>query len=492
MKNFNVYEDIVERTNGDIYLGVVGPVRCGKSTFITKFMEKFVLPKITNVHAYERAMDELPQSADGKTIMTTQPKFVPSEAVNIEISDKINMNVRLIDCVGYMVDGAIGDTEDGEPRMVKTPWSNKDMPFNEAGRIGTKKVITDHSTIAILMTTDGTISDIERKAYEKAEEDVADELIRSGKPFVVAINTREPQSDAVKALREELSKKYNAPAIILDVLNLSEDDVEGIFTNILTQFPITSIKIKMPLWLQALPFDNEIIQEIVKEVIDSTENVEKVGDFSNDKVLFMDNADFEPLVLSSIDMGEGKVVFEVTPKPELFYGVLSKECGVKIGNDFELISSLRELNVAKREYDKLKSAMFDVGEFGYGVVRPNLEDLIIEEPQLVKAGGKSGVKFKAVAPCLHIMRVDVESEVSPTVGSESQSTDLYNSLVAKYSENPKSILDTNIFGRTLNDLMQDNIASKINQMPQDVQKKMRRTLSRVVNEGKGGIICILL
>ncbi|MBQ8749383.1 MAG: stage IV sporulation protein A [Clostridia bacterium] len=492
MKNFNVYEDIVERTNGDIYLGVVGPVRCGKSTFISKFMEKFVLPKISNVHAYERALDELPQSADGKTIMTTQPKFVPNEAVNIEISDKLNMNVRLIDCVGYMVDGAIGDMEEDKPRMVKTPWSNKEIPFNEAGRIGTKKVITDHSTIAVLMTTDGTISDIDRKSYEKAEAEVAEELLRSGKPFVIAINTTNKNSKEVKKLQEELQAKYKVPTLVLNVVELNEEDVEEIFTNILTEFPVTSIKIKMPLWLQAMPFENEIIQEIVSEVLASVDGVEKVGDFSYDKVLFMDNADFEPLVLNSIDMGEGKLVFEITPKPELFYAILSKECGVIIKNDFELIASLRELNIAKREYDKIKNAMRDVEEFGYGVVKPNLEDMQIEEPKLIKQGNKSGVKFKATASSLHIMKVDIEAEVNPTVGSEEQSADLANSLIAKYQENPASILDTNIFGKSLQELLQDNVSGKLNQMPVDVQKKLRKTLSRVVNEGKGGIICILL
>lgn len=492
MKNYNVYEDIIERTNGDIYIGVVGPVRCGKSTFITKFMEKFVLPKITNVHAYERAQDELPQSADGKTIMTTQPKFVPNEAVHIEINDKLEMNVRLIDCVGYMVDGAVGDMEDGSPRMVKTPWSNKEIPFNEAGKIGTKKVITDHSTIALLMTTDGTISDLDRSAYEKAEEQVADELVKSGKPFVIAINTIDVNSDKVKELQAKLTEKYNSPVIVLNALQLKEKNIEEMFTNILTQFPITSVKVKMPQWLQALPFENEIIQSIASEVLNSIEDVNKVGEFSFDKVLFMDSEDFEPLVLNNIDMGEGKLVFEVTPKPQLFYMVLSKECGVKIENDVQLITSLKELSVAKYEYDKLKNALDEVNQYGYGVVRPNIDDIKIQKPELVKQGNKSGVKFKATAPCLHLVKIDVEAEVSPTVGTEQQSIDLCNSLEAKYNEDETSILDTNIFGRTLQELVQDDVFGKINKMPQDVQKKLRKTLTRVVNEGKGGIICILL
>lgn len=492
MKNFDVYKDIVERTNGDIYLGVVGPVRCGKSTFITKFMEKFILPKIDDENSKNRAIDELPQSADGKTIMTTQIKFVPNEAVTVNISDKLNMNVRLIDCVGYMIDGAIGDMEEDKPRMVKTPWSNKEIPFNEAGKIGTKKVISDHSTIAVLMTTDGTIAGIDRSAYEKAEEEVADELVKTGKPFVIVINTRDKTTKQVKELKDKLYKKYNAPTLVVDVMNLNDNDVEDIFVNMLTQFPITSVKIKMPLWLQALPFENNIIQEIVNEVKSSLDDVEKVGDYSFDKVLFAENHNFEPLVLNSVDMGEGKLVFEVTPKPELFYSVLSKECGVAINNDFELVESLRELNIAKKEYDKLKDAMRQVDEFGYGVVMPSLSEFQIAKPELVKQGNKSGVKFKATAPSLHIMKVDVETEVSPTVGSEAQSKDLTDDLTEKYENNPQSILDTNIFGKTLEQLIQDNIVGKIGKIPTDVQKKMRKTLSRVVNEGKGGIICILL
>ena len=492
MKNFDVYKDIVERTNGDIYLGVVGPVRCGKSTFITKFMEKFILPKIDDENSKNRAIDELPQSADGKTIMTTQIKFVPNEAVTVNVNDKLKMNVRLIDCVGYMIDGAIGDMEEDKPRMVKTPWSNKEIPFNEAGKLGTKKVISDHSTIAVLMTTDGTIAGIDRASYENAEAQVAEELIKTGKPFVIVINTKDKTTKEVKDLKDRLNKKYNAPTLVVDVMNLNDSDVENIFVNLLTQFPITSIKIKMPLWLQALPFENDIIQEIVREVKTSLDNVEKVGDYSFDKVLFAENQNFEPLVLECVDMGEGKLIFEVTPKPQLFYSVLSKECGVAINNDFELVESLRELNIAKKEYDKLKDAIKQVDELGYGIVMPNLSDYKIVKPELVKQGNKSGVKFKATAPSLHIMKVDVETEVNPIVGSEVQSKDLVDSLTEKYENNPQSILDTNIFGKTLEELIQNNISTKIEKMPIDVQKKMRKTLSRVVNEGKGGIICILL
>lgn len=492
MKEYSIYEDIVERTNGDIYLGVVGPVRCGKSTFIRQFMEKFVVPKIANVHTKERMVDELPQSADGKTIMTTQPKFVPNEAVNININDKLSMNIRLIDCVGYMVDGAVGDMEEDKPRMVKTPWTKKDIPFNEASKIGTNKVITEHSTIAILMTTDGSVTDIERGAYEKAENGVATELEKSGKPYIIAINTKDVHSKKVKDLKAELELKYKVPVVVLNVMDLSENNVDEIFTSILTQFPITSIKIKMPQWLQALSFENDFIQEIVSEVLSSIENIEKIGKYPSDKVLFMDNNNYEPLVLNSINMGEGNLIFEITPKPQLFYLVLSSECGVQINNDYELIESLRELNIAKKEYDKMKSALSDVEEFGYGIVKPNLTDLVIDKPQLVKGGNKSGVKFKATAPSLHIMKVDIDAEVNPTVGSEQQSADLVNSLIEKYNQDSRSILDTNIFGKSLQELIGDNINGKINRMPVDVQKKLRRTLSRVVNEGKGGIICILL
>ena len=492
MKQFDVYEDIAERTNGDIYVGVVGPVRCGKSTFITKFMNLLVLPNITSKYSLERAKDELPQSGDGKTVMTTQPKFVPNEAVKINIQDRVELNVRMIDCVGYMVPGALGAEENEKPRLVKTPWSDKDMPFEEAAEIGTTKVIDDHSTIAILVTTDGTITDIERENYVSAEEKVVHKLTQANKPFVIVINSLNPTNEQTQNLVRELEQKYKAPVMALDVDNLNEDDVDNLFENMLTQFPLLSIKVKLPTWLQALPFDNALIQEIITEIGSMTEGVNKIGDFKGDNVLFMNSDKFEPLVVQHIKMGEGKVVFEVVPKPHLFYHVLSEQCGETIKDDFHLISYLKQLTYAKNEYDKLKLALAEVNETGYGVVYPNLDEMKLEEPQIVKQGSRSGIKLRASAPSLHIMRIDVETEINPIVGNEQQSEELVKDILNEYESNPLGLWQTNMFGKSLHQLVKEGLTGKLNAMPVDVQRKMRKTLTRVVNEGKGGVICILL
>ena len=492
MNQFDVYDDIAERTNGDIYVGVVGPVRCGKSTFISKFMNLLVLPNITNKYSLERAKDELPQSADGRTVMTTQPKFVPNEAVKIMVKDKVELNVRMIDCVGYLVDGALGVEEGDKPRLVKTPWSEEEMSFEDAAEFGTTKVIEEHSTVAVLLTTDGSFTDIERHNYVEAEERVVQKLNDANKPFVIVLNTSTPNSSETKSLVEELSDKYNAPAMALNVENLSEEDISGIFENMLTQFPLVSVKIKLPTWLEALPFEDALIQEIISEVSGMLDGVKKVGDFKTDNILFVDSEKFEPLVVKHIKMGEGKIIFEVTPKPHLFYTVLSEQCGMQITSDFELISSLKQLTHAKKNYDKLKIALDNVDDVGYGVVYPDNLDMTLDEPKVVRQGNRSGIKLRATAPSLHIMRVDIETEINPIVGNEQQSEDLVNHLLEQYKNNPLSLWETNMFGKSLHQLVKDGIDSKLTAMPQDVQKKMRKTLSRVINEGKGGVICILL
>ncbi len=492
MKQFEVYEDIAERTNGDIYVGVVGPVRCGKSTFITRFMKLLVLPNITNKYSLERAKDELPQAGDGKTVMTTQPKFVPNESVKITVKDKVSLNVRMIDCVGYLVSGALGQKEGEKPRLVKTPWSDTEMSFEEAAQIGTTKVIEEHSTIAVLMTTDGTVTDIPRESYIEAEEKVACRLAKANKPFVIVLNTNEPNTNKCKTLVAELEEKYNAPVIALDVESMNEDDIDNIFEKMLTQFPLVSIKVKLPSWLETLPFDNELIQEITAEVSRMADGVKKIGEVKSDNVLFMDSDKFEPLVVQNIDLGEGKIVFVVTPKPNLFYSVLSNECGMEIRDDSHLMGCLKQLTHAKNEYDKLKLALADVGETGYGVVYPNLDEMKLEEPQVVKQGNRSAIRLKASAPSLHIIRVDVETEINPIVGSEVQSDELMKNLLSEYESNPLGLWQTNMFGKSLHELVKEGLTSKLNAMPIDVQKKMRKTLSRVVNEGRGGVICILL
>lgn len=491
MDRFEIYDDISRRTGGDIYVGVVGPVRTGKSTFITNFMEKLVIPNIVNKFSKERAIDELPQSAEGKTVMTTQPKFVPNEAAHVSIAGA-NMNVRLIDCVGYMISGAMGQAEGDKPRLVKTPWSNEELPFEKAAEIGTKKVIEEHSTIAILLTTDGTIADIPRESYEVAEERVASELIAKGKPFVTIVNSVNPTNANTIALANELSQKYNCYAMALNVKELTENDIENIFAKILLEFPIKSIKAKMPSWLEALPYDDEIISNIIKEVKGFSENITKIGEVNKTATVFDASDDFEPITVDTVNMGDGTVYFNIKPKQQLFYKVLSNQCGYNISNDFELVTYLKDLAYAKKEYDKIASALEQVKTSGYGIVEPKVDEIVLDEPQVVKQGSRYGVKIKANAPSLHIVAVDVETEVSPLVGTMEQSKDLAEYLSSKFEENPNAIWQTNMFGKSLESLVKDGIHTKVFQMPVDAQRKMKKTLGRIVNEGKGGIICILL
>ncbi len=485
-----IYQDIAKRTSGDIYLGVVGPVRVGKSTFITNFMEKLVIPNIEDKNLKNRTIDELPQSADGKTIMTTQPKFVPSQAVKINV-DNIEMNVRLIDCVGYFVSGALGAEENDRPRLVKTPWSDDEMPLERSAEIGTEKVINDHSTVGIVMTSDGSFGDLARESFVVGEERVINELKSINKPFVVILNSAHPQMPETKALANEISEKHNVKVIPMDVANLNSDNINSIFENLLEEFPLVAIEIKMPLWMQALPFAHPLIENVVNEFKNKIANVEKIGDFSQDP-LFENSDEFEQLSASIVKMGEGRVDFVVTPKPHIFYNVLSEQCGMNIQNDFELISNIKDLAHAKIEYDKLKDALQSVEETGYGVVNPKLTDMTLDEPAVVKQGNRYGVKLHASAPSLHIMKVDIETDLSPLVGTEAQTTDFVNYLQKEFENNPQALWDTNVLGRSLSDIVSDGIKNKLLGMPIDAQRKMRKTLTKIVNEGKGGIICILL
>lgn len=492
MEKYEIYDDIKTRTNGEIYVGVVGPVRVGKSTFITEFMKKLVLPNISGKYSKERAIDELPQSADGKTIMTTQPKFVPNEAVKISVAEKVDMKVRLIDCVGYLVAGAMGHIENDAPRKVKTPWSEEDMPFEEAAELGTKKVMREHSTVGVVVTTDGSVTDIPRSNYVDAEERVIAEMKASGKPFVIALNCKSPASAEAKKLASSLEEKYSTPVIALNAQEMKESDIDKVFEKLLYEFPVTSIKLKMPRWLQALSYDDDIIQEIAAEMRTFAEGMNKLSDVDKSKLVFAESEAFDPITFSNIEMGDGTVRFNVIPKEGLFYKVLSKECGYEIHDDFELIGYIKDLAIAKQEYDKLKNALDQVKETGYGIVAPRQEDFELAEPEVIRQGSKFGVKIKANAPSLHILRVDVSTEVTPLVGTEAQSRELVSDLVSQIEESPDSIWETNLLGKSLSSLLGDNINSKIVMMPIDAQRKMRKTLGRIVNEGKGGVICILL
>ncbi|MGN1200778.1 MAG: stage IV sporulation protein A [Candidatus Caccovivens sp.] len=492
MEKIQIYEDIKNRTNGDIYVGVVGPVRVGKSTFISEVMKKLVLPNIENKNVRERALDELPQSADGKTVMTTQPRFVPNDAVKITVADGVNLRVRMIDCVGYLVSGAMGATENDKPRLVKTPWSDEEIPFEEAAELGTKKVISDHSTIGVVMTTDGSVTDLERANYIEAEEKVVAEMKDCGKPFVMVLNCKNPNSADSKKLAQNLSEKYGAQVLAMNVAELKESDVDKIFEKILMEFPVKSIKVGMPKWLQALAFSNPIISEIVGEIKKFADGIKKVGDAKKDSVVFTESESFDPITFSNIEMGEGVIRLNVIPKENLFYRVLSNECGFDIHDDYELVSYIKNLAIAKIEYDKLKDALAQVEQTGYGIVVPNKNEYTLEAPEVVKQGNRYGVKIKASAPSLHIIKVDVETEVTPLVGTEDQSQDLVAYLSEQFENNPDGIWETNLLGKSLSSMVDDNISSKIVMMPADAQRKMRKTLGRIINEGKGGVLCILL
>ena len=491
MEKYEIYDDIKERTNGDIYIGVVGPVRVGKSTFITQFMQKLVLPNISEKNSKERTIDELPQSADGKTIMTTQPHFVPNEAVKIKVANA-EMSVRMIDCVGYLISGAMGHVEGEKPRLVKTPWTEEEIPFEEAASLGTDKVIKEHSTIGIMVTTDGSVTDIERSNYIEAEEKVVKELKEVGKPFVIVLNSAHPQSNDAKKLASALEEKYDVPVIALNALELKESDVDKIFENLLMEFPVKSIRISMPDWLRALDYDSAIISEISSEMRNLGSKINRLSDADKNQIAFAESDCFDPITYTNIQAGEGVIKFNVIPKEGLFYKVLSQECGIEIGSDYELIANIKDLANAKINYDKLKDALDQVTQTGYGVVEPKPTDFELGQPEIIKQGSRYGVKIKATAPSLHIMRVDVETEVTPLVGSEDQSQDLAKNLVDQFESDPQAIWQTNILGRSLSELVEDNINSKLVMMPVEAQRKMRKTLGRIVNEGKGGVICILL
>jgi len=488
----SVYSDIAQRTNGDIYIGVVGPVRTGKSTFISKMLNSLVLPNIIDSNVKERAIDEMPQSGDGKTIMTTQPKFIPNEAVNINLDNDVSFNVRLIDCVGYLVDGAMGHVENDKPRLVVTPWSKEEMPFEKAAEIGTNKVITNHSTVGVLVTTDGSITDIPRENYLVAEERVVRELKAYNKPFVIVLNSTHPESPETKNLRKSMQEKYGTRVLALNVEEMNIENINEIFASILNEFPLVSASVKMPTWMRALPYNNSIILELTNAIMNIIKDFNKIGDIPEELTFLEESEDFEPIVNKTIELGKGKVIFEVNPKPHLFYKVLSEQCDCEIKNDYHLVSYIKQLSVAKKQYDKFKSALEQVKETGYGVVSPSLDELELEEPKMMKQGGKFGVKLKASAPSLHIMQVDIETEVNSLVGTEQQSEDLVKYMMSEFENNPQGIWDTKMFGTSLNTLVNENLHNKLMAVPTDTIKKMRKTMGRIVNEGKGGIICILL
>lgn len=492
MSSFDIYNDIALRTNGDIYVGVVGPVRTGKSTLITKLLDKLVLPNIMNINDKERTIDEMPQSGDGKSIMTTQPKFIPNEAVKIKLENDIVLNMRLIDCVGFLVDGALGHIEDEKPRLVKTPWQDDDIPFEKAAQIGTEKVIKQHSTIGVMVTTDGSIAGIPRENYVSAEEKVVTELKNSNKPFIIVLNSTHPSSPETIALSQSLEQKYKTSVLVLDVAAMTDDDINDMFSEVLQEFPIATVSAKMPKWMQALPFSHPLIEEVTGELSKVLKDVNKIGDVSRDFELFLLSENFEPVQEKEVILGKGAVVITIVPKADLFYKVLSEQCGADIESDYHLVSYIKQLSVAKAQYEKFKHALEQVDESGYGVVYPSMDELTLEEPKIIKQGNKFGVKLKAGAPSLHIMQVDLDTEVNSLVGNEQQSEELVKYLMGEFENNPHSIWETKLFGTSLHYLVNEGLHNKLVAVQPETMKKMRRTMGRIVNEGKGGVICILL
>ncbi|MCL6634876.1 MAG: stage IV sporulation protein A [Peptococcaceae bacterium] len=492
MESNDIFRDIAERTGGDLYLGVVGGVRTGKSTFIKRFMELMVLPNMKNVYDRERAKDELPQSAAGRTVMTTEPKFIPNEAVEIQITPNLNIKIRLVDCVGYRVEGALGYEEEDGPRMVSTPWFEEPIPFQEAAEVGTRKVISEHSTMGLVITTDGSITDIPRENYVEAEERVVEELKGINRPFLVILNsTRAGEAETVQ-LAAELTEKYDVPVIPLDCAQMSQADVLHVLEKLLYEFPVNEVNISLPPWVEELEFKHWLRQKFEDSVRETVRGVRRLRDV-NGAVESLAGYDFvDQVTLRGMDMGTGSASINITASPELFYQVLSEQSGFAIDGERELFRLVRELSVAKREYDKVAQALSEVRETGYGVVTPTLDELVLEEPELIRQGSRFGVKLKATAPSVHMIRADIATEITPIIGTEKQCEELVRYMLNEFEENPQKIWQSEIFGKSVHDLVREGIQNKLHRMPENAQAKLQETIQRIVNEGSGGLICIII
>lgn len=490
--NVNIYQDIQTRTGGDIYIGVVGPVRTGKSTFIKRFMDTLVLPNINEDYKRERARDELPQSASGRTIMTTEPKFIPEDAVEVNLPENAHFKVRMIDCVGYIVPSSLGYIENDQPRMVKTPWFEDEIPFNMAAEIGTQKVINEHSTIGLVVTTDGSISDIPREEYAEAEERVVNELKALKKPFVVLLNSTEPESQSACDLSGRLTEKYDVPVICVDCLTLDEDKIKNILSQILFEFPLKEVRVELPGWVTALDRNHWLKREVFDYISSCANILERVRDVSKFATSMHDCKFIDYAHMSTMSLSQGSATVCAVVENTMFYKILAEKTGLQIDSQEDLMQSITELSTIKKSYDRIKNALDEVEATGYGIVMPTMDELRLEEPEIMRQGGKYGVRLKASAPSIHMMKANINTEVAPLVGSESQSEDLVMYLLKEFEENPTKIWQSNIFGKSLHELVNEGLHNKLFRMPTDARMKIQETLEKVINEGCSGLICIIL
>lgn len=492
MENLNIYESIAKRSQGDIYIGVVGPVRVGKSTFIKRFMDLLVVPNMKNIYAKERLLDEMPQSGSGRTITTTEPKFVPAEAASLKMPGNMNCRVRLVDCVGYLVPEALGHSEDGKARMVNTPWDEEKIPFEEAAEKGTRKVIEEHSTIGIVVTTDGTTSDLPRKNYEEAEEKVICQLKELKKPFVVVVNSTEPKSAAAQSLAQALEEKHHVPAMAVNCMRMSSGELNQIVEKVLYQFPISEISFELPGFMEGLENDHWIKSSVIESIRGWSGKFETAEDIQKTVDSLADGQIIQSVRVADMDLGSGQVVIDVQMADGLFYKVIEELMDEKVENDYEFFRLLREFSEAKKSYDKLKGAMEQVEATGYGIVQPKLTEMVLGEPEVFKQGSKCGIRLTAKAPSLHIIRTDITTEVAPVVGTEQQTEDLVKYLLTEFENEPEKIWETNIFGKTLYDMVAEQMQSKLAGVPENIRVKVQKSLQKICDEGKEYFICIVI
>lgn len=492
MTSTNIYRDIATRTDGDIYIGVVGPVRTGKSTFIKRFMDTLVLPHIDSTFRRDRATDELPQSAAGRTIMTTEPKFIPEQAVTVTMEGNAALNVRLIDCVGYIVPSSLGYIENDAPRMVKTPWFDEEIPFNMAAEIGTRKVIEEHSTIGLVVTTDGSIGEIPREEYEEAEERVIRELQAINKPFVVVLNSMNPLSPETLRMSAEMETKYGAPVCPVNCLEMEEDQIRRILENVLFEFPVREIGVELPRWLTGVDRKHPIRKAIFDAVRNAASDVRKISQVSAMTSAILGCEHVDNARVDSVELGRGAAEIAVAIKPDLFYRILAETTGLSVQDESSLMAMMLELAAMKKRYDKIKNALDEVEATGYGIVTPSVDEMTLEEPEIIKQSGRYGVRLRAQAPSIHMMKADITTEVSPIVGSEKQSEELVSYLLREFEDSPEKIWESNIFGTSLYGLVNEGLHNKLYRMPADARMKLKETVERIINEGCSGLICIIV